>query len=183
MSAHRVSSATPTGSGSLVTSQAVMKETVFEELKSAMFTVDLTTQGGPLQASPDDVQMVLDHLRHNCELTFETLFYDPESTTGGPWLPPSGFKVERDSYKPPTHLLNVVVHAANTCLTHARYLKDFHFEVYDVEMANILDLGKPLKPDILGLLHPHTPDGPKIIGKTLLSSLKSTVTHLILSSD
>ncbi|KAH9040468.1 hypothetical protein EDB85DRAFT_140338 [Lactarius pseudohatsudake] len=66
------------------------------------------------------------------------------------------------SYEPLTHFLNIVVHAANTRLTHARYLEDLHFKPHDADMANILDSEKPLEPDILGLFHPPSPDGSKI---------------------
>ncbi|KAH8990486.1 hypothetical protein EDB92DRAFT_747137 [Lactarius akahatsu] len=160
ISTHRVSSATPTGSGSLVTKQDAMKEMIFGELKSATFTVDLTTQGGPLQANPNDVQMVSNHLRR---LTCETSFDGSESTEGVPRLPFGDFKDERKSYEPLTHLLNLVVDVANTHLTHARYLNDLQFEVHDVQMGDILGSEEPLKPDILGLLHPCLPDGPKTV--------------------
>ncbi|KAH9044433.1 hypothetical protein EDB85DRAFT_2105262 [Lactarius pseudohatsudake] len=149
-----------TGSSNVVD----VNDEILQEIKRAIFTVDLTAHGAPLQADPDDVQNVFDHLRHNYNLTCEALFRDEESTPGAPRLPPSGFKftAEKESYEPLTHFLNIVVHAANTCLTHMRYLKDLHFDVHDVE---ILDSGKPqaLKPVILGLLHPRTPDGPKIV--------------------
>ncbi|KAH8992032.1 hypothetical protein EDB92DRAFT_1816151 [Lactarius akahatsu] len=142
-----------------------MKEKVFNELKSATFTVDLTTQGGPLQANPDDVQMVVGHLQHNYGLTCETLIDDSQSSTeAAPRLPSRGFRgEEKKSYEPLTHFLNIIVDVANTHFTHTRYLKDLRFTPYDVGMGNILDSGKPLKPDVLGLLHPYTPDGPKIV--------------------
>ncbi|KAH9036191.1 hypothetical protein EDB85DRAFT_2143324 [Lactarius pseudohatsudake] len=112
-----------------------MKEMIFEEIESSTFTVGLTAEGGPLQAIPDDVQKVLDR----CSLTYESLFGDSESTAEAPRLPSMA---ERKSYEPLVHLLNIVVHAANTCLTRSRYLKDLHF---DVEMGDVLDSGKPLK--------------------------------------
>ncbi|KAH9083529.1 hypothetical protein EDB83DRAFT_26361 [Lactarius deliciosus] len=136
---------------------------------STTFTADLTTQGGPLQANPNDVQMVFNHLRR---LTCETLFDGSVSTEGAPRLPFGGFKDERKSYEPLTHLLNLVVDVANTHLTHARYLKDLHFEVHDVQMGDILDSGVPLKPVILGLLHPRTPDGPKTVWEDVAVIIK-----------
>ena len=64
-----------------------------------------------------------------------------------------------ESCEPLTHLLSIIVHAANICLTRARYLKDLHFDPHGVEMREKLD--SEIKPDILGLLHPRTPDEPK----------------------
>ncbi|KAI9435686.1 hypothetical protein H4582DRAFT_615904 [Lactarius indigo] len=159
MSSYRVSSATPTTS--LVTTQAVMKEKIFEELESATFTVALTAWGGSLQADPHDVQMVADYLQHNINLTHNTLFSDSVSTEAVPRLPPRGFSAERDSYGPFAHLLNILVLAVKTCVARARYLKDLHFGPYDVPMANILDSRTALKPNILGLLRPRTSDRPK----------------------
>ncbi|KAH9081600.1 hypothetical protein EDB83DRAFT_562061, partial [Lactarius deliciosus] len=144
---------------------ADVNDEILQEIKRAIFTVDLTAHGAPLQADPDDVQNVFDYLRHNYSLTSEALFRDEESTPEAPRLPPSDFKftAEKESYEPLTYFLNIVVHAANTCLTHMRYLKDLHFDVHDVEMP----VGKPqaLKPVILGFLHPRTlaPDRPKIV--------------------
>ncbi len=152
-----------TGSGDPPTI-AEMKDKVVQELKHAIFTVNLTAQGAPLQADSDDVQKVFDHLQHNCGLTYMTLFGDDKSTKNVPRLPLSGFGAASTgkSYEPLTHLLNTIVHAANICLTHARYLKDIHFDPHGVEMQEKLDSEKPLKPDILGLLHSRTPDEPEI---------------------
>ncbi|KAH9003961.1 hypothetical protein EDB86DRAFT_2885857 [Lactarius hatsudake] len=162
------SASTHTGSSNS-SAVADVNDEILQEIKRAIFTVNLTAHGAPLQADPDDVQNVFDHLRHNYSLTSEALFRDEESTPEAPRLPPSGFKftAEKESYEPLTHILNIIVHAANTCLTHMRYLKDLHFDVHDVEMpvGNILDSGKPqvLKPVILGLLHPRTLNWPKIV--------------------
>ncbi|KAH8990118.1 hypothetical protein EDB86DRAFT_2939592 [Lactarius hatsudake] len=162
------SASTHTGSSNS-SAVADVNDEILQEIKRAIFTVNLTAHGAPLQADPDDVQNVFDHLRHNYSLTSEALFRDEESTPEAPRLPPSGFKftAEKESYEPLTHILNIIVHAANTCLTHMRYLKDLHFDIHNVEMpvGNILDSGKPqvLKPVILGLLHPRTLDGPKIV--------------------
>jgi hypothetical protein len=146
-------------------SQAGMKDKILQEFKGATFTVDLTAQGASLQADPDDVQKVFDHLRHNRRVTLMTLFSDEKSTKDVPRLPPSGFKAMSNSYEPLTHLLNIIVHAVNSCLTRPRYLQDLHFDAHGVEMREKVDSEKPLNPDmpdILGLLHPRTPDGPKI---------------------
>lgn len=74
-------------------------EKIFQELKGATFSVDLTARGAPLQADPDDVQKVFDHLR---SVTFMTLFGDGESTEEVPQFLPRGFKMESKSYKPLT---------------------------------------------------------------------------------
>ncbi|KAH9048839.1 hypothetical protein EDB84DRAFT_126792 [Lactarius hengduanensis] len=160
MSEYRGSSATPTSP--IITEQAVMKEKIFEELKSATFTVDLTARGGSLQANPDDVQIVVDSLQHNYSLTCGTLISTSMSTVWAPRFPPNGFRGrEKESYQPFKDFLNIVVHVANTSLTHASYLKDLHFDVHDAEMGDKLDSRRPLKPDILGLR--RTLDGPKTL--------------------
>ncbi|KAI9444822.1 hypothetical protein H4582DRAFT_1911556 [Lactarius indigo] len=136
MSSHQQSTAsTPTSS--------------FQELKSATFSVDLTSRGASLQADPDDVQKVFDHL-HN--VTYTTLFGDRESTEEVPQLPPRGFKTESKSYKPLTHLLNIIVGAANICLDRLSYLKgqNLHLYPHGIEMEDKLE--EPLKPGISGLL-------------------------------
>ncbi|KAH9052717.1 hypothetical protein EDB87DRAFT_1655767, partial [Lactarius vividus] len=110
--------------------------------------------------------MVFDLLRP----TYEDLFRDEESTSEAPRLRHGGYTKEKMTYEPLTHFLNTVVDAANTHLTHVRYLQHLHFKPYDVDMANILDSEKPLKPDILGLLCPPSPDVPKILIIHLSSS-------------
>jgi hypothetical protein len=155
MSGYRYSSASvPTGSGRTTTA--------LQEFEGATFTVDLIAQGAPLHADQNDVQKVFDLLRDNCKVTHVTLFGDDKSTKDVPQLPPSGFRAVSKSYEPLTHLLSVIVHAANICLTRARYLKDLHFDLHGVEMQEKVDSEKPLKPVILGLLHPRTPDEPKL---------------------
>lgn len=137
----------PTDSGSPTTSQAEME---VEEFKYTIFVADLTSQGAPLQASPNDVQRVVDRLQYIHEVTHVTLFSGSNSTKDKPRLPSDGFKVETSSYELLTHLLNIIIYAANTCLTRARYLEGLRFYPYDAEMREKLDSTKPLKPDILG---------------------------------
>jgi hypothetical protein len=157
------SASAPTGSSSPpTTSQAAMQAAILEELKDATFTVNLTAQGAPLQADPDDVQKVFGYLRDNCRLTHMTLFADDKLTKGVPRLPPSGFGAVRESYEPLTHLLNTIVHAANSCLTGPRYLEALHFYPHGVEMREKIYSDTELKPDMLGLLHSHAPDEPTI---------------------
>ncbi|KAH9178724.1 hypothetical protein EDB89DRAFT_972780 [Lactarius sanguifluus] len=157
MSGYRPSTAsTPTSSDHpLTVSQIEMKDKIFQELKGATFSVDLTTRGAPLQADPDDVQKVFDHVR---EVTYTTLFGDEESTEVVPRLPHHSFKAENESYEPLTHLLNNIVNTANICLDRPSYLKnqDLHFCSHGAEMRDKLNSGKPLKPDILGLLDSRT---------------------------
>ena len=105
---------------------------------------------------------MLDHLRDNCDLTHVTLFSNDDSTTEDPRLPFNGFRQETRSYEPVTHLLNRIIHSANSCLTGLRYLKDLRFEPYDTEMLYLLDSEKLLKPDILGFLHSCTPQTRKV---------------------
>ena len=148
------SASAPTGPGK----PSRIEMQVLEELKDATFTVDLTAHGAPLQADPDDIQRVLDHLRDNCRLTHITLFADDKSTKDVPRLLPSGFGVVTESYEPLTHLLNTIVHAANSCLTGPRYLEGLHFYPHGVEMRGNIYSDVHLKPDMLGLLHSHMPD-------------------------
>lgn len=143
----------PTGSGRTITSQAEMKEKIFREFQRAIFIDDLTAQGAPLQASLDDVQTVLDHLRDQCNLTHVTMFSGGTSTPDNPRLPPRGFRVEKLSYEPFTHFLNIIIRAIKECLTSPRYLETLHFYPHDAQMLDKLDSEKALKPDILGLLH------------------------------
>jgi hypothetical protein len=131
-----------------------MKALIFEEIKNAIFEVDLTSQGAPLQANSDDVQTVLDHLG----VDHKTLFAQGHSTIHAPRLPRGGFGAETSSYTPLTHFLNAIIHTANSRLTGARYLGDLRFDPYDVEMLDKVNSDRPLKPDILGLLHPRAPD-------------------------
>jgi hypothetical protein len=159
MSGVRHSSASvPTESqtGSPTSSQAEMKNKIPREFECATFVDDLTAQGAPLQADPNDVQRVLDHLRVNRELTHVTLFSDGNSTAENPRLPSNGFTVETGSYEPFAHLLNRIVHSAKRSLTSPRYLEALHFDPCGAEMLEKLDMGKPLKPDILGLLRSRT---------------------------
>ena len=162
------SASVPTGPGNLPTSslpttgQVAMQAAILGELKDATFTVDLTAHGAPLQANPDDIQKVFDHLRSNCRLTHMSLFADDKSTKDVPRLPPSGFVAVTESYEPLTHLLNTIVHAANSCLTGPRYLEGLHFYPHGVEMQEKVYSDVHLKPDMLGLLHSHMPDEPTI---------------------
>lgn len=119
------SSTAPTGSGDPYTSQVGIKDTMLPEFRRATFAVDLTAQGAPLQADPDDVQKVSDHLRHTFKVTLMTLFSDDKSTKD---VSRNGFRVSR-SYEPLTHLLNIVSHAANICLTRAYCLEDLHLDL------------------------------------------------------
>ncbi|KAH9081658.1 hypothetical protein EDB83DRAFT_2670046 [Lactarius deliciosus] len=147
---------TPTSSGHpLTVSRIEIKDKIFQELKGATFSVDLTTRGAPLQADPDDVQKVFDHLR---EVTYTTLFSDENSTKDIPRLPYHGFKkAESESYEPLTHLLNSIVNAT-MCLDRPSYLKNqgLHFHPHGAEMRDKLNSEKPLKPAILGLLDSRT---------------------------
>jgi hypothetical protein len=147
------SASAPTDSGSPTTSQAEKKDRI---LKCSVFLVDLTAQGAPFQASPNDVQGVVDRLRDIHKVTHVTLFSGGNSTKDKPRLPFDGFKVETRSYEPLTHLFNITIHAANMCLTRPRYLEGLHFYPYGAEMREKLDSTKPLKPDILGF-HSRTP--------------------------
>jgi hypothetical protein len=139
-----------------------MQAAILNELKDTTFTVDLTAHGAPLQADPEDIQEVFDHLRDNCRLTHMTLFSGNMSTKDAPRLPPSGFGVVSESYDPLTHLLNTIVRAANSCLAGPRYLEALHFYHHSVEMREKIDSDTHLKPDMLGLCHSHTPDEPTI---------------------
>ncbi|KAF8272962.1 hypothetical protein EI94DRAFT_1717113 [Lactarius quietus] len=139
------------------TSQAEMKDRILEEFKCATFSVDLTAERAPLQADPNDVQRVIDYLRDNCNVTHVTLFNGGNSTEDAPRFPSDGFGAERWSYEPLTHLLNSIIAAANWILTGPCYLKALRFHPYGVDMRDTLNLHKPLKPDILGLLDPLTP--------------------------
>ena len=156
-SGHRfVSAFGLTGSGDPPTSQVIMKAAIFEELKDSTFAVDLTAQGAPLHANPDDVQRVLNHLDFN----HVTLVADGHSATGRgvPLLPHGGFKAEADLYEPLTQILNAIIDATNFCLTGPRYLAALRFHRHDAQMQDTLDSERSLKPDIVG--HPlHKPDG------------------------
>ena len=147
-----------TGSGHPTTTQAERKDKILREIESVAFVVNLTSQGAPLQADPNDVQRVLAHLRDNCRFTHLTLFCDDDSTVDAPRLPPNGFQTR--SYEPFIHLLNIIIRAANCCLTSPRYLEALRFYPHGAEMRENLDSGtqtrKPLKPEILGLLHSCT---------------------------
>ena len=164
-----------------------MQAAILYELKDATFTVDLTAHGAPLQADPDDIQRAFDHLRDNCRLTHMTLFADNKSTKDVPRLPPSGFGAVTESYEPITHLLNTIVHAANSCLAGPRYLEALHFHPHGVEMREKIYSDVHLKPDMLGLLHPHTPDDPTIswndvavfieVKSQLIEAVKRLVTY------
>jgi hypothetical protein len=150
VSGFRPSSASmPTGSDHPTTNQAQMKEIILDEFKCATFEVDLTAQGAPLQALPNDVQTVVDHLRDFHNVTVVTLFSGGDSTKDTPRFP-SQFGVETKSYEPLTHLLNIIIHAANTCLTRPRYLESLQFYPYDAEMQEKFDSTRPFRPDILG---------------------------------
>jgi hypothetical protein len=149
------SASSSTGSGS-TTTQAETKDKVLREIESVAFVVNLTSQGAPLQACSNDVQRVLDHLRDNCGFTHLTLFGDDDSTADAPRLPPNGFQTR--TYEPFIHLLNIIIRATNCCLTNPRYLEALRFYPHGAEMREKLDSGtlKPLKPEILGLLHSCT---------------------------
>ena len=146
----------PTGSGRPTISQSEMKENILREFKGATFTADLTAHGAPLHADENNVQKVLDHLRDN-GVTQGTLIGDADSTMHAPRLPPEGFTTETKSYGALTHLLDIVVRTANSCLTGQRYLETLRFYPHDAEMGDKVNSGSPLKPDILGLLHSRTP--------------------------
>jgi hypothetical protein len=152
----------PAGSPTSSQPEAEMKDKIPREFECVTFVDDLTAQGAPLQADPNDVQRVLDHLRDNCELTHVTLFSDGNSTAEDPRLPFNGFTVETGSYEPFAHLLNRIVHSANLCLISPRYLEALRFYPSGSEILEKLDSGKPLKPDILGLLRSCTPQEPKV---------------------
>jgi hypothetical protein len=162
VSGYQYSSASTRTTNPLTSGQAEMQAAMLNELKDATFTVNLTARGAPLQADPDDIQKVFDHLRDNCRLTHMTLFAGDKSTKDAPRLPPSGFGAESESYDPLTHLLNTIVHAANSCLTGPRYLEALHFCPHGVEMREKIYPDTQLKPDILGLLRSPTPDEPTI---------------------
>ncbi|KAF8257217.1 hypothetical protein EI94DRAFT_1347925 [Lactarius quietus] len=183
----RMKASAPSNSGDLPTSsQATMNVEILQQFKRAIFAVDLTAQGAPLQAGPDDVQKVFDHLRDNCKIAHTTLFGDGKSTKDAPRLPPCGFKSVGESYEPLTHVLNAIVRAVNCCLTHTRYLKDLSFDRHGAGMREMVK-GKPLKPKILGLLHPRTPDEPDIswnnvavlieVKSQLIEAVKHLATH------
>jgi hypothetical protein len=133
-----------------MTSQAEMKAAIFNKLKGATFTVDLTAPGAPLQATTDDVQRVFDRLG----VTHVTLLADGHSTIENPRLPPNGFKAETDSYEPLTHFLNNIVSVANSCLGSPRYLEALQFYPHAAEMRDKVNSERSLKPDILGPLGP-----------------------------
>jgi hypothetical protein len=159
----------PTGSqsGRPTTSQAEMKDKILREFRCATFVDNLTAQGAPLQAGPDDVQRVLNHLRNDCALTHVTLFGNGTSTAEVPRLPSDGFRLETTSYGPFTHFLNRIVRSVKFCLTSPRYLEGLHFEPYDIEMLDKLNSEKPLKPDILGLIHSRNSPKSKISWKNV----------------
>lgn len=142
-----------------------MKDKILQEFEGATFTVGMTAQGATLHADQNDVQKVLDYLRDICSVTYVTLFSDELSTKDAPRLPSNGFKAVTESYGPFTHFHNIIVHAANSCLTRPRYLKALHFYPHNTEMSENLDSERPLKPGVLGLLHSPTPDEPKISWK------------------
>ena len=169
MSGYRHSTAsTPTGSGDPPRiSQADMKAKILDEVKDAMFLVDLTAPGAPLQANPNDVQMVLNNLRFN----HQTLFAVGPSTIDAPRFPPGGFDAETTSYGPLTDFLNAVIHAANRHLTGPRYLQALRFYPYGAEMTDQVNSMKPLKPDILGLLSPQS-QIPNVPGTTSQFSVR-----------
>ena len=79
-----------------------------------------------------------------------TLFSGGDSSEDTPQFP-SRFRAETKSYEPLTHLLNIIIRAADRCLTSPRYLEGLQFYPYDAEMLDKLDSTKPLKPDILGV--------------------------------
>ncbi|KAH9026021.1 hypothetical protein EDB84DRAFT_1611629 [Lactarius hengduanensis] len=97
---------------------------------------------------------VLNRLRDHHNITHATLLGNDHSTENAPRLPPNGFTVEKNSYVPLTHFLNVIVRAAKECLTPwaARHLSNLRFLPHDEEMLEAVDSKKPLKPNILGLL-------------------------------
>ncbi|KAH9046280.1 hypothetical protein EDB84DRAFT_1435570 [Lactarius hengduanensis] len=135
------------------------------EIKRAIFTVDLTAHGAPLQADPDDVQNVFDHLRHNYNLTWFSSLRRRKVIRAPHTLP----YISSSTLPIPASLI-----CAN--------LKDLHFDVHDVE---ILDSGKPqaLKPSSWGFfIHAH-PMGPKLSGKTLSlnneDGLRSVIEHMV----
>ncbi|KAH9065762.1 hypothetical protein EDB87DRAFT_1679471 [Lactarius vividus] len=74
---------------------------IFQELKGATFSIDLTARGAPLQADSDNVQKVFDHLRGD---TYMTLLSDEASTKNILRLPTRGFKEESKS-SGPSHTL------------------------------------------------------------------------------
>ncbi|KAH9065693.1 hypothetical protein EDB87DRAFT_1574178 [Lactarius vividus] len=140
-----------TGSGDPPTINDV-NDKILREFNRPIFTVDLTAQGSPCGLTQTTFR----------RLTYETLFGDDKSTKDVPRLPACGFKAASKSYESLSHLLNIIVHASNICMTRARYLKHIRFDLHGVEMRERLDSEKPLKPVILGLLHSCTPDKPKI---------------------
>jgi hypothetical protein len=140
-------------------SQTEIKNLILHEFGRATFLVDLTAEGAPLHADLNEVQEVLNHLRHR-NITHHTLLGNDDSTEGAPRLPLKGFSTELKSYGPLTHFLNIIVRTAEECLA-PRYLTGLRFRLHGVEMRDTYDSLKPLKPDILGLVH-SPPDQQKI---------------------
>ena len=90
--------------------QTTMKKNMENELRNAMFYVDLTAKGGILYANPRIVDAVIDEL---IGTTFPVLTSGGTLSATSPRFPANGCFKEEESYEPLTHLLNKIVDTAN----------------------------------------------------------------------
>jgi hypothetical protein len=90
-----------------------MKNPIMKELSCVTFFVDLTAEDAIFHADSNNVQAVFDRLQGHYNLTSNTWLGGRVSSETSPRFPCGGFGKEGDSYKPLTHLLNMIVHATN----------------------------------------------------------------------
>lgn len=156
-----------------------MKLQILREFRRATFYADLTAKKAPLHATSTDVKKVLNGLQTH-HIAEDTLLGNDDSTEDAPRFPPGGFKAETNSYGPFTHFLNAIIRAARECLDE-RHLKGLQFYPHGVEMQSTVDSPKPLKPDILGLVHPppHLPLKVSWIDVAIVVEVKSRQLELV----
>jgi hypothetical protein len=101
-----------------------------------------------VHADLNDVQAVLDRLQGHYNLTSNTLLHGGTSSETNPRIPRGGFREEKSSYKPPTHLLHMIVRATNDHLPATKPpICDLRFHSREVNENH--GSMKALKPDVV----------------------------------
>jgi hypothetical protein len=133
-----------------------------------------------LQAGENEVQEVINHLQACYKVTHLALLGNNCLTEDTPWFPCQGFMKETTSYnlKPLTHFLNVVInvviHTSNECqVPSPSYLTSLQFEPHGVRMKEVVKSERPLKPNVLGILHSPTSQKISWHDVTIIMEVKS----------
>jgi hypothetical protein len=145
--------------------QDTMKDLMAEELRNAMFEVNLTSENAVFFADPFIVHATLERLREQHDLTSESFCHNIRFSGPG-----SGFRNESDSCTPFVDMLNKTIYAikgSESTPPPNRYLSSLRFHTFGEEVKECIGSYKSLKPDVIGTLGPYPPPQGKVSWKDI----------------